>query len=165
MAVWCTALGVWPESAEHADPRSPTLATPSRELLQHNNEHEQLYLLVTCRLSACKILRPLPFVISTNHLDHFSFHRCLHHSYLLFSSALIIPHWLVTFVHVHAACTHLNLVYLYQPIVIGEPFRLFVMLLLLALPCLNSLTRCVITCPIWLNDPRQQGLEVFITTL
>jgi hypothetical protein len=117
-----------------------------------------VYLCVTCRLSACKIHHPLPFVISTNHLDHFPFR----HSYLLFSSALIIPYWLVTFVHVHAACTHLNSVYLYQPIVIGEAFRLFVILLLLALPCLNSLTRCVITCPIWLNDPRQQGLEVFM---
>lgn len=161
----------WPEIAEHADSRPPTLATPSRELLllhQHNdnpfNHLLLIYLLVTCRLSACEIFHPLPFVISTNHLDHFPFHRCLHHSYLLFLSGLIIPYWLVTFVHVHAACTHLNLVlvYLYQPIVIGEAFRLLVILLLLALPCLNSLTRCVITCPIWLNNPRQRGLEVFM---
>jgi hypothetical protein len=83
-------------------------------------------------------------------------------AFIIFSFGLISPHWLVTFVHVHAACTHLNLVYLYQPIVIGEAFRLFVILLLLALPCLNSLTRCVITCPIWLNKPRQRGLEVFM---
>lgn len=151
--------------------RPPTLATRSRELLlfrQHNDHLSAacclllVYLLVTCRLSACKILHPLPFVISTNHLDHFPFHRCLHHSYFLFSSGLIIPYWLVTFVHVHAACTHLNSVYFYQPIVIGEAFRLLVILLLLALPCLNSLTRCVITCPIWLNNPRQRGLEVFM---
>ena len=41
-------------------------------------------------------------------------------------------------------------------------WRLFVILLLLALPCLNSLTRCVITYPIWPNNPRQRGLEVFM---
>ena len=127
-------------------------------------------LLLIYRLSAYKILHPPPIVISTNHLEpepalpstHFPFHRCLHHSHLPFSSGLIFPYWLVTFVHVHAACTHLNLVYLYQPIVIGEAFRLFVILLLLALPCLNSFARCVITCPIWLNKPRQRGLEVFM---
>ena len=34
--------------------------------------------------------------------------------------------------------------------------------MLLALPCLNSLTRCVITYPIWLNKPRQRRLEVFM---
>ena len=134
---------------------SPDAGNQSRELLLIQRQ-------VIYRLSACKILHPLPFVISTNHLDHFPFHRCLHHSYLLLSSGLIIPYWLVTFVHVHAACTHLNLVYLYQPIVIGEAFRLLVILLLLALPCLNSLARCVITCPIWLNNPRQRGLEVFM---
>lgn len=39
---------------------------------------------------------------------------------------------------------------------------MFVILLLLALPCLNSLICCVITCRIRLNNPRQRGLEVFM---
>ena len=153
-----------------ADPRrwQPSHVSYCLYRLPAQRQPFQAPVLLIYRLSACKILHPLPFVISTNHLEPelpstlFPFHRCLQHSYVLVSSGLIIPYWLVTFVHVHAACTHLNLVYLYQPIVIEEAFRLFVILLLLALPCLNSLTRCVITCPIWLNKPRQRGLEVFM---
>jgi hypothetical protein len=175
-SLWpCGQRCVWPEITEHADSRPPTLATQSRELLlfrgfrQHNRHHPCLLIYPSQMSSICvqdtspSALRHLNESSRTGtSLDHFPFHRCVHHSYLLFPSGLIFPYWLVTFVHVHAACTHLNLVYLYQPIVIGEAFRLFVILLLLALPCLNSLTRCVITCPIWLNNPRQRGLEVFM---
>jgi hypothetical protein len=159
----CSGLSLWPcgqrcechpESADLADSRPPTLATQSRELLLLHNH------LLISPLSAWKLLHPLPIVISypsSSHCPSSSqriisnrhFPRptslfvdgtpCLHHSYLLFSSRLIFPYWLVTFDHVHAACTHLNLVYLYQPIVIGEAFRLFVILVLLALPCLKLL--------------------------
>jgi len=114
------------------------------------------------RLSYFSPVHPLPFVISTNHLDHFPFHRCLHHSYLLFSSRLIIPYWLVTFVHVHCSVHPPELSLSLSTNRHWRNLRLFVILLLLALPCLNSLTRCVITCPIWFSNPRQQGLEVFM---
>ncbi|KAF8479083.1 hypothetical protein DFH94DRAFT_747513 [Russula ochroleuca] len=55
-------------------------------------------------------------------------------SYLLFSYFLIIPYWLVTFTHVHVACTHPNLSanrHLEEPLLV-------VIVLLLALFCLNS---------------------------
>jgi len=153
-------------------PTPPTLATPSRELIFFWPATTTSTMMPAAHLSSIVYqhftLCPSSSqrIISNRHFPRptslfVQGTPCLH-SYLPFSSRLIFPYWLVTFDHVHAACTHLNLVYLYQPIVIGEAFRLFVILLLLALPCLNSLTRCVITCPIWLNNPRQRGLEVLM---
>jgi hypothetical protein len=155
---------------------TPTLTTQSRELLlfrQHNDNPFQptacllpahLSLSISHLSSICVLQdtspstlrhlnessRPLPFPSMPSSFIPSPFIQSYH--------SLLACHTC----HVHAACTHLNLVYLYQPIVIGEAFRLLVILLLLALPCLNSLTRCVITCPIWLNNPRQRGLEVFV---
>ena len=106
-----------PESAGHADSRPPTLATPSRELLLTNPFHGFTFSTFQPpgRLSISRFVNYLrednftlcpsssQRIISNRH--HFSFHRCLHHSYRHFSSGLIIPYWLVTFVHVHAAWT------------------------------------------------------------
>ena len=114
--------------------------------------------------SACKMISPFALrhlnesSRTGTFLGHFPFLRRLYHSYLPFSSFPIGLSHLSTYTQ---RAPHLNLVYLYQPIVIGGAF-MFVILLLLALPCLNSLTRCVITCRIRLNNPRQRGLEVFM---
>lgn len=123
-----------PESAEVADSRPPTLATQSREslLFRQLTTNIPLNHLFAVRCSSIVYLPEKRFtlcpsssqrIISNRHfprptslfIDTFIIH-------LPFSSRLIFPYWLVTFVHVHAACTHLDLVYLYQPIVIGEAF-------------------------------------------
>lgn len=112
-----------------------------------------------CKMTSPSALRHLNESSRTGtFLDHFPFHRCLHHSYHPVLSFPIGLSHLSTYTQ---RALYLNLVYLYQPIVIGGAF-MFVILLLLALPCLNSLVCCVITCRIRLNNPRQRGLEVFM---